>query len=66
MQNKPILTKREVADLLSVSIRTIERWEASGEIPHGRRIGGQVRWLRSAIIRMLFEGEATNHDIRPD
>jgi hypothetical protein len=47
MSNGDILTKRDVAQLLQVSERTVERWIAEGSIPYapllneapGRKLG---------------------------
>jgi excisionase family DNA binding protein len=34
MSNSDVLTKRDVAELLQVSERTVERWMAEGSIPY--------------------------------
>lgn len=39
------LTRREVAQLLRVSISTLERWERQGTGPKSYRVGG-IRLLR--------------------
>lgn len=49
----PILTKEELAAVLRVHPRTIERLVVAGDIPAGRRIGRQVRWLRDDLLEAL-------------
>lgn len=44
-----ILTKREAAVELNVSIRTLERYISAGLIPAGKTLGGQVRVAQSVI-----------------
>jgi excisionase family DNA binding protein len=40
-----MLTKRELAEALHVSVRTVERWRARGTGPPAVRLpGGQLRW----------------------
>ncbi len=54
---KESLTKREVADLNRVSVRTIEGWMKRGYLPYFK-IGGVVRFpvaqLESAMNRFLI------------
>lgn len=45
-----LLSKIEVADLLNVSVRTVERLVAAGELPPGRLVGRQRRWSREEIL----------------
>ena len=49
-----ILTKRDVAEFLQVSERTIERWISEGSIPYiplpKRGAWSEARFLRSEII----------------
>ena len=42
------LTPREVAQELGVTVRTVQRWIATGRLP-GSRVGGRMRVPRSAI-----------------
>ena len=44
-----ILTKREAADALEVSTRTLERYISAGLIPASKTLGGQVRIAASVI-----------------
>ena len=48
---EPWLTKREVAEALKVSPRTIERLD----LPH-LQVGGQNRYLMSEVIQALRGG----------
>ncbi len=52
----PLLRKREVAALLKVSTRTVERLAKSGQLPPALRVGGQYRWSQIAL--------ETGHDAR--
>ena len=49
-----ILTKRDVAELLQVSERTVERWMSEGSIPFvplpKRGAWSEARFLRSEIV----------------
>jgi excisionase family DNA binding protein len=49
-----MLSKRELAEALNVSVRTIERWHALGTGPPAIRLpGGQLRWRWSAVQAWL-------------
>jgi len=52
----PILTKDEIAQLLRVHPRTVERLVHAGHLPAGRRLGRQVRWLREDVLGALGSG----------
>lgn len=54
---KPLLTSREVADVLRVDIRTVERMVAAGAIP-SLLVGGSRRFDQDAIRRWLDEAAA--------
>lgn len=41
---------RKVAELLSISVRTVWRLVAQGEIPAPRRFGRTVRWDREELL----------------
>jgi acetyl-CoA/propionyl-CoA carboxylase biotin carboxyl carrier protein len=45
------LTPRQAADELGVTVRTVQRWIASGRLP-ARRVGGRVRLSRSSLARV--------------
>ena len=54
MSTGDILTKRDVAELLQVSERTVERWMSEGTIPYvplpKRGAWSEARFLRSEIV----------------
>ena len=49
---QPCVTRFELAQLMQVSVRTVDRMIAAGEIPV-RRVRGQVRFLRSDVEEYL-------------
>jgi len=52
-----LLTTDELAALLRVSRRQIERWSASGRIPGRVNLPGRaVRWTRQVILDWLASG----------
>lgn len=60
MDDDDLLTKQEVADLLHVSRRTIDRWAAAGKGPPSVVLpaSGRRRWRRSAVLAWLAENPA--------
>jgi excisionase family DNA binding protein len=53
LQNVPdLLTKAETAELLSVSLKTLERWEKEGLL-HPVRISRSVRYRRDDIETLI-------------
>ena len=57
---KPLFySRREVAQLLNVGVRTIERWVAEGKLPPGIRHSYKVlRWPAEEIHRFIEELKA--------
>jgi len=57
MSGGDILTKRDVAELLQVSERTVERWMAEGSIPYTplpkRAARSEARFLRLEIVEWM-------------
>lgn len=57
MSTGDILTKRDVAELLQVSERTVERWMSEGSIPDvplpKRGAWSEARFLRSEIVEWM-------------
>jgi excisionase family DNA binding protein len=57
MSNGDVLTKRDVAELLQVSERTVERWMAEGSIPYvplpKRGAWSEARFLRCEIVEWM-------------
>jgi excisionase family DNA binding protein len=47
-----LLTKQQAADLLSVSVRTLDRMRSTGEI-QATRVRGSVRFAPDAIERYI-------------
>lgn len=48
-----LLSKKEVADRLSVHPATVDRWSKEGLITGKVRIGGRVGWRASAIQSLI-------------
>ena len=48
-----LMTVGDVAELLSVSIRTVWRLDSAGKLPSPLRIGRSVKWRRHEIIDWL-------------
>lgn len=56
--NKPeLLTKSETADLLRVSVKTVERWEKDG-ILNPIRIARSVRYRRTDVQALIAGQQA--------
>jgi excisionase family DNA binding protein len=55
----PLLTDREVADLLVVKPDTVRRWAASGQLP-SVRLGGRLIRFRPDDVERWIEGQATS------
>jgi excisionase family DNA binding protein len=57
MTSSDILTKRNVAELLQLSERTVERWISEGSIPYvrlpKRGAWSEARFLRSEIVEWM-------------
>ena len=51
----PLLTAREVADLLGVSTETVLRWTRRGDLPAIRLPGGAIRYREEVIDGWLSE-----------
>lgn len=51
--NSPLLTRNEVADLLDISMPTLNQWEKEGVIPKPKRLGKRVYWLRKNFVDFL-------------
>ena len=48
-----LLTRRDVAELVRLSVRTIERLDEEGEGPAAIRIGKSIRYAPDSIARWL-------------
>ena len=65
-----ILDKKQVADLLRVSERTVERWVAEGRIPYiklpQRGAWAEIRFMKSNILKWLIRKEVRPNAIDAD
>jgi excisionase family DNA binding protein len=50
-----LLTARQVADHLSLSVETVLRWHRSGKLPGGRRLGSNILRFDSGEIEAWLE-----------
>jgi excisionase family DNA binding protein len=51
-----VVDTHELASLLGVSKRHIERMDAAGKLPKPKRLGRTKRWLRAEIDRWVETG----------
>lgn len=49
-----LLRVRDVADLLALSLRTVWRMAASGELPAPIRLGGSTRWRWGDLRAVVY------------
>ena len=56
MFTKRLLDAKAVAEMLSLSKRTIFRINGSGKMPRPVRIGGSIRWIESQISEWISLG----------
>jgi predicted DNA-binding transcriptional regulator AlpA len=54
----PLLTAREGADLLQVSVPTFWRWAAKGTLPKPVKLGGMSRWPQSELLAVVEAAKA--------
>ena len=47
-----VLTRPEAAELLRISIRTLDYWVKTGQVPH-KKIGRSIRFSEKALERWL-------------
>lgn len=59
MDENEIMTGAEVAELLQVSVRTLDDWRLHRTGPPYRKMGRHVRYLRSEVLAW-FEGLRTH------
>ena len=55
---EPMLSRNRLAELLDVSLATLDRLRASEDFPQPIRVGRSVRWLPSDIESWLRRGRA--------
>ncbi|OUZ07353.1 hypothetical protein BHE97_17165 [Aeromicrobium sp. PE09-221] len=47
---RQILTAEQVAELLQVSVRTVEEWRRTRTGPPYRKMGRHIRYLRAEVL----------------
>ena len=55
--NEPLLSAREVAEMLNVSIWSVQIWARTGKILTLRLPGGNLRFRREDVEKMLQREE---------
>ena len=50
-----LLTKKQIAQFLKLSARSIDRKIAQGEFPKGMKIGSLVRWPKALIDKWISD-----------
>ena len=53
----PILSRKETAELLRLTERTVDAMRKAGRLPHFR-IGGSVRFHRADVLALLPQGRS--------
>jgi excisionase family DNA binding protein len=61
----PLLTAREVADLLGVSSETVLRWTRRGDLPAIKLPGGAIRY-REPDIEQWLAARSTGQTLAPN
>lgn len=56
---KKLLKEHEVAELLGVSVRTLQHWRLVGDGPTYTKIGRCVRYMPSSISEYVIEHSRT-------
>jgi predicted site-specific integrase-resolvase len=56
---EPLLTERDVAELLNVSVATIRRRRRAGQPPEWIKFNASVRYQRETVRRFIAERERT-------
>ena len=51
--NKPTFNSKEVSEILSVHVRTIERWRQEGKITGTKLSPKCVRFTRTEVFRLI-------------
>lgn len=60
----PLLTVRECAVFLQISVPTFWRRVADGTIPKPVKLGGLSRWPQSEIVAVIEDAKARRHQRR--
>lgn len=48
-----LMSANDLATMLGADVRTVRRWVREHQVPEPIRIGGTLRWKRSAVERWL-------------
>ena len=56
---EPLLTARELADLLGVCVETVLRWTRRGDLPGRRMPGGAIRYVPTEVEAWLDRRSTT-------
>lgn len=54
----PLLTVREGASLLKISVPTFWRWVGNGTLPKAVKLGGMSRWPQSELLAFVEAAKA--------
>jgi excisionase family DNA binding protein len=55
LERDAVITTREAADLLGVSLRTVQQWVEQGALQAYRTVGGHRRVVRASVDRLLSQ-----------
>jgi hypothetical protein len=70
----PLLTAREVAELMRVETSTVNRWAAAGRFPDTpdglpgviKTLGGREQRIRTSVVRGLLDGTLQPREVDGD
>jgi len=62
----PLLTARQVAELLGVSAETVLRWTRRGDLPALRLPGGAIRYRETDLDKWLATCTTTTRPVDDD
>lgn len=57
MDDKPILTVREVADIFRINRKTVANWISKRKLPAFKTLGGHYRVYREDVENALKQGK---------
>ena len=57
-QVDPLLTAREAASLLQISVPTFWRWVGNGTLTNAVKLEGMSRWPRSELLQFIEKAKA--------
>ena len=61
MNNKPLLTTDEAAELLAIDARLLSRWRSDSKGPPYIKVGHLVRYKRAALDAWIEENTHENN-----